>query len=134
MTSNFALKAPNRTDAPKILAQLADAMGQPVPSFEKIQAELRAERNRRREMRTRQNPVFKLAPNEDLGRLMIRMLFQEGSSAEYVNGVAKEMSNWASDEAEKKAALATYCRAVLNGDFEINRYVREALERLSGKQ
>lgn len=132
VVSNFALQAPNNTDAPKILKALAKSIGQPAPSYEKIRAELRAERTRRREKQIRDNVVFKLAPNDDLGRLMVSMLNRERVNEESVSRVVKQMKEWAGKDEKKKATLAKYCKAVLKGKHAKNRYAREALEKLSG--
>ena len=132
VVSNFALKAPNNTDAPKILKALAKSIGQPVPSYDKIRAELKAERKRRREKRLRENAVFKLAPNDDLGRLMVSMLYRERINEESVARVVKQLKEWAGKDDKKKATLAKYCKAVLKGKHAKNRYAREVLQKLSG--
>ena len=129
--SNFALLGPNNTDAQKILTAVAKSLGKSEPSYEKIRDEIRAERSRKRAARQKANPVFKLAPAEALGKLMMSMLYGEGITAEHVARVSDQMQKWAGDKKEKRAALAQYCKKVLDGDFEVNRYAREALEKMS---
>ena len=128
--SNFALLGPNNTDAQKILSSLAKALGQKEPSYEKIRSELRAERTKKSEATRKAHPVFKLAPENSLGKLMMSMLYREGITAEHVKEVSEQMKKWAGENKTKKAALAKYCKAVLDGKFEVNRYAREALEEL----
>ncbi len=131
VVANFALQAPNGTDAPKILAALAKLMGKPAPSYEKIRKELRAERDRRREMRRRENPVFKLAPNPDLGKLMLRMVHTEIRDPAHFKKVATEMREWAGDDAKKKAALAKYAKTVLGKSIKLTDPAREALKKFA---
>ncbi len=133
VVSNFALRAANNTDAPKILNALAQAQKKPSPSIDKIKQELRAARTARREKRTREMPVFKLAPHEDLGQLMVQMLFREGASEALATEVSLAMTKWASDDDEKMAALTQYCKAVLAGRFQVNRYARDALQKLASE-
>ncbi len=133
VVSNFALRAANNTDAPKILNALAQAQKKPSPSIDKIKQELRAARTARREQRMREMPVFRLAPHEDLGQLMVQMLFREGASEAHAHEVRDVMATWARDDDEKKAALTKYCKDVLAGRFQVNRYARDALQKLASE-
>ncbi len=134
VVNNFALLAPNNTDAPKILEALAKALGQKeVPSIDKIREELRAERDRRRNRNLANNPIVKLAPNEELGRIMIRMIVGEGLNERRVAEVKAQLKKWAGDNKERQAALVKYSEKILDGNFRLNRYAREALEDLAGR-
>jgi hypothetical protein len=59
------------------------------------------------------------------------MLYVERVNEEHVANVEKQMTKWAEDNAERRAMLTKYAKSVLGGKFEINRYAREALERLA---
>ena len=128
---NFAFTAPNQTDAPEILAALAKTLDQPVPDWEKLQGELRAERGRRREMRMRERPLYQLAPHPQIGRLMTSLVFTEDRSEERSQRVADEMRKWAGEDKEKQTALADYAQAILNGKLEVHPNAREQLRRLA---
>ncbi len=65
VVSNFTINGPNNTDAPEILAAIADAIDEPAPSFEEVRDELRAERQRQREMRRRENPNRRETESEE---------------------------------------------------------------------
>ena len=79
VVNNFVFEDPNSRDIQTILTAVAKTLGKPEPSFAKIQQELRAEGQRRRERRIRDNPVVKLAPNQELGRIMHGMLYSAGT-------------------------------------------------------
>ena len=79
----------------------------------------------------RSNPIYKLAPNPELGRLMLSMLYNEGNRAARTKQVASHMRQWAGDSQERRAALAKYCKAVVSGDFELNEYARKELKQLA---
>lgn len=130
VVANFALVAPNDTDAPKVLAAIAKLMDQPAPSLQKIQAEVRAERDRRRQDRLRENPLYKLAPDPALGKLMVQLVQGEDRSEEAAKEIAEAIAKWAGDKPEKKKALADYCKTVLE-KYECSRYAKEALTKLS---
>jgi hypothetical protein len=127
---NLVLTQPNLTDAPKILGSLATMLDKPKPSSDKIRSEMRIARQKRRKGKMRDHPVFKLAPNAQLGELMLSMLYGERVNEEHVANVERQMTKWVGDKAERKAALTKYAKAVLGGKFEINRYAREVLEKL----
>jgi len=129
--NSFALLGPNNTDAQKILSAIAEVIGKERPSYDQIRAEMRAERDRRRVARRKESPVFKLAPDEVLGTLMLNMVHMEGATEERVQEASLKLIKWAGDDQDKRAALAKYCKALLNGNFEINRYARAALKQMS---
>lgn len=132
VTHNFAINGPNNTDAPAILTAISKTIGaKKAPSLDQIRKEMRADRDRRRQNRIKQNPVYKLAPNDQLGRLMVAMLFREQVNEAAIKELSVGMTKWAGDDKKKKAALAAYAKKVLKGGFEINRYAREALEEFS---
>ncbi|MFQ5732928.1 MAG: hypothetical protein ACE5KM_13390 [Planctomycetaceae bacterium] len=133
VVDNFALLGPNNTDAPKVLAALAKMLGKDAPKLETLRAELRADRKRSRENRLKQTAVYKLAPNDALGKLMVAMLYRERTREADANRIAKQMKTWAGDDAKKNAALAKYCKAVLDKGYARNRYAKAAIEKLAGK-
>lgn len=130
--SNFAIVGPNNTDAPAILAALADVMDKPAPSFDAIQTALRAEREKRRNKTLRENPVFKLAPHAELGTLMVSLVVSEVANEGRAKRVAGQLEEWAGDDAQKRRELEKYSQAVLSGGFARDRYAREALQKLAG--
>lgn len=134
VVGNFALTQPNNTDAPEILAALANALGKPKPSYEKVRAELAAHRELQRKQRTAQNPVFKIAPSPEPGRLMLAMIYRENINETDVQKASLKLTGWAGDDKQKNAALVKYCKTLLKGNFEINRYSREGLRKLVGEE
>lgn len=134
VVSNFVMTQPNNTDAAGVLAALAEALDKPAPSYEKIRAEMGARRKQQRAQRMAQNPVVKLAPDPELGRLMIAMIFREDINEEIVQQASQKLTNWAGDDKEKNAALVKYCKALLEGEFDFSRYTREGLEKLVGEE
>lgn len=132
VVANFAVEDPNTRDAPKMLAAIAKLMGKPAPSYEKIRQELRVARERRREMRRRENPIVKLAPDLALGKLMLQMIHTEIRTEAHFKRVAAQMRKWAGDDDKKKAALAKYATAILEKDFEITGAARKIINKLAG--
>ena len=112
---------------------IAQAVGKETPSYEQIAAELREERARRGLALQKEHPVFRLAPTEALGTLMMAMIFREGVTEEHVKQVSDKMVEWAGESQEKQSALKRYCQDVLNGNFDINRYATEALREMSAE-
>ena len=133
VAANFALEDASAGDAPEILNALAKLMGKPAPSYEKIRKEVRAERARRREMRRREHPVVKLAPEIELGKLMLRMIQTEIRTAAHFKKVGDDMRKWVGDDERKKNALARYCRAVLEKEFELSEEARKVIKKLAGQ-
>ncbi len=132
--SNFVLRAPNGTDAPEILKALAKTLGEPAPSMDKIRAELRAERDRRSQKRIAENPIYKLAPNAELGRLMVRMQYGEGNNAARVKRTAEQLEKWAGKEEKKCEMLRKYSQAVLDSDnIRLTEASRKELKRLANE-
>ena len=131
MVNNFAYQDPNQEDAGEILAALATTAGLEKPSVEDIRKEMRAKRDERRKMRMKQHPIVKLAPNEDVGELMLAMIRTEGDREENAKRRSKQMLEWAGDNEERIETLRKYCKAVLEGDFEINEHSRKALQRIA---
>lgn len=130
---NFAIRGPNNTDAPDILAAVAKTIGKPAPKYETIRTEMRAERDRRRAKRMQETPLFKLAPNEALGKLMVSMINREQSTEEAVQEIGQAMKEWAGDDRDKQKMLTEYASKVLEGNFRLHRYAREALEEMAKK-
>ena len=130
VVDNFAINGPNNNDAPEILAAIARTIDRPTPSLEKIRDEIRADRQRKRDSRYREDPVYKLAPNDELGRMMVAMVKQEQASEAGVKETMERMQRWAGKDQQKRELVAQYARRLLNGNFSINRYAREALEQL----
>ncbi len=112
VTQNFAMKSANGTDAPPLLKAIAQSIDQPVPSYEKIRAEMREERNRRREKRLRENRAFKLAPAPQAGRLMVSLLSGEGVNEARAQRLRKQLQAWAGEDEKKREQLRKYARAV----------------------
>ena len=113
--------AKGRDAARPLYEELAAAIDRPVPSADKIREELRAERSQRREMKMMQeNPLFKLAPDPQLGQLMVRMTQREAYKAADTKRIAGQMLKWAGDSKQRKTALAEYCRAVLKGKSDLH--------------
>lgn len=130
--SNFAILGANtKQDAPKLLAAIAAAIGKPAPAVEQINRELRAERDRRRERNLKQRPLFRLAPNEQLGRLMVAMVYREQRSEADVARVAAAIRKWAGEDAERKKSVRDYSRAILDKQFDLHRYAREQIEKFA---
>lgn len=131
VVSNLVFNAPNGRDLEKIMAAVAKAYGKPAPKLAKVQQELRAERQRQMAKRIKASPVFKLAPNEQLGRIMFGMVNGRGNRSLVAKRRSKQLRDWAGDNKDRKATLRKYCKAVLTGNFKLNRYSREALENLA---
>ena len=132
--NNFVLRAPNGSDAPKILNALAKTLGEPAPSIDKIRTELRAERDRRRQKRIAENPIYKLAPNAELGRLMVGMQYGEGNNAARVKRTAEQLVKWTGKDEKKREMLRKYSKAVLNSDnIRLTEASRQALTRLANE-
>ena len=130
---NFAMLGPNNTDAPKILAAMAKVMKKDAPKTATIRAEIRADRQRRRLSRLKERPVYKLAPNDTLGKLMLSLIYRERTTQADADRITKQMTKWAGKDKKKQAALAKYCKAVLKEKLARNRYAREALEKIAGE-
>ncbi len=130
VVASFALEDPNQRDSDKILKEVAKVIGKDAPSYEQIREQLNERRRMRRDRRLRENPIFKLAPNDELGKMMVNMMGGEGSRERIARRQSEAMIKWVGDSAERKAALKKYCQAVLDGDFEMNEYAEAALKKI----
>ena len=132
VVSNLVFNAPNNNDLQKIMAAVAEAYGEPAPTLASVQQELRAERQRQMDIRLKASRVFKIAPAEEPGRIMFGMVNGRGNQTQNAKRRSQQLLDWAGDDKERKVALKEYCKAVLAGDFDLNRYSREAIEKLAG--
>lgn len=132
VVSNFVFQAPNNRDFETIMAAVAKALGEPEPTLANVQQELRAERQRQADNRIKASPVFKLAPNEQLGRIMFGMVNARGNQSQNAQRRSQQFLDWAGDSKERKSALKKYCKAVLAGDFRLNQYSLAAIQKLAG--
>ena len=131
VVNNFAYQDPNQEDAGEILAALATTAGLEKPSIDEIRKQIRAQRDERRKMRMKQHPLVKLAPNEDIGELMLALIRSEGDREANAKRRSRQLLEWAGNNEERKAALRKYCKAVLEGEFEINEHSRKALQKIA---
>ncbi len=131
VVNNFVFKAPNYRDLHAIITAVAKAHGKPEPTLAKLQQELRAERQRKADKRIKASPVFKLAPNEELGRIMFGMVNARGNRVLITKRRNQQYVQWVGDSKERKATLKKYCKAVLDGNFELNQYARAAIEKFA---
>jgi len=131
VVSNLVINAPNNRDLQKIMAAVAKASGKPEPKLAKVQQELRAERQRKQDKRIKASPVFKLAPDEQLGRIMFGMVNARGNRTKNATRRSKMLLDWAGDSEERKAALKKYCKAVLAGDFKLDQYALAVIQKLA---
>ena len=133
VVGNLVFQAPNANDLQKIMAAVAKALGEPEPALAKVQQELRAERQRQAEKRIKASPVFKLAPNEQLGRIMFGLVNSRGNRSLNAKRRSQQLQEWAGDSIERNSDLKKYCKAVLAGDFQLDRYAREAVKKFAGE-
>ena len=131
VVSNLVFNAPNNNDLQKIMAAVAKANGKPEPKLATVQQELRAERQRQVDKRIKASPVFKLAPNELLGRIMYGMVHARGNRSRNASRRSKQLLDWAGDSEERQSALKKYCKAVLDGNFKPDRYSLAAIKKIA---
>lgn len=131
VVGNMVFQAPNYRDLETIMVAVAKALGKPEPTLSKVQQELRAERQRQADKKIKASPVFKLAPNAQLGRIMFGMVNPRGNRSKNAQRRGQQLLDWAGDSKERKSALKKYCKAVLTGDFNLDRYSRPALKKLA---
>ena len=131
VVSNLVFNAPNYNDLQKIMAAVAKASGKTAPTLASVQKELRDERQRELDKRVKASPVFKLAPDEQLGRIMFGMLSGRGNLSLVAKRRSRQLRDWAADDVERKTVLKKYCEAVLAGKFKLNRYSREAIQAIA---
>ena len=134
VVNNLVFEDPNRRDLQTIMAAVAKALGKAEPTLAKVQQELRAERQRRLEKRITSSRVFKLAPNDKLGRSMFGMVNARGNRSQNAKRRSQQLLDWAGDSRERQSALKKYCKAVLTGDFNLNQYSLTAIQNLAGSQ
>jgi hypothetical protein len=133
VVNNLTLEDPNARDLQTIMVAVAIALGKPKPTLAKVQQELRAERQRQAEKRIKSSPVFKIAPNEELGRIMFGMVNGRGNQTLNAKRRSQQLLDWAGDNKERQSALKKYCKAVLAGDFQLNQYSQAAVQKLAGE-
>ncbi|MDA7980521.1 MAG: hypothetical protein MPJ50_17325 [Pirellulales bacterium] len=97
-----------------------------------VQQELRAERRRQNDERIKASPIFQLVPNAQLGRIMYGMIHARGNRSQIAARRSQQLIDWAGDGEERQSALKDYCKAVLAGDFGLDRYAQEAVKKLAG--
>ena len=131
VVSNLVFNAPNGGDLQKIMAAVAKASGKPEPTLAKVQQELRAERQKQQDKRIKSSPVFKLAPNEQLGRIMFGMVNARGNRSKNAMRRSKQLLDWTGDSEERKSTLKKYCKAVLAGDFNPDQYSLAVIQKLA---
>lgn len=131
VVSNLVFNAPNNNDLQKIMAAVANASGKPEPTLAKVQQELRAERQRQQEKRIKESPVFKLAPNEELGRIMFGMVNARGNRSKNAERRNQQLVEWLGDNKNRQAVLKKYCKAVLAGNFQPDRYSLAVIEKFA---
>lgn len=131
VVDNLVFQAPNNRDLQTIMTAVAKALGEPEPTLAEVQQELRAERQRRAEERIKASPIYKLAPSEEPGRIMFRIVNGRGNRSQIAQRGSQQLLDWAGDNKERKTELKKYCQAVLAGDFELDRYSREAIQKLA---
>ncbi len=130
VVENLVFKAPNNYDLEKIMAAVARSLGKAEPDLATVQRELRAERQQQAEKRMKSSPVFKLAPDETLGRIMFAMVNARGNRSRIAQRQSQQLAEWVGDSAERGSMLKEYCNALLAGDFQLDRYSQAALEKL----
>ena len=128
---NLVFQAPNNRDLETIMAAVAKVLDKPEPKLAKIQQELRAERQRRANKRIKASPVYKLAPNEQLGRIMFGMVNARGNRSQNAKRRSQQLLDWAGDNKKRKSALKEYCKVVLSGDFKLDQYSLAAIQKLA---
>ncbi|MCR9296767.1 MAG: hypothetical protein NXI32_29010 [bacterium] len=131
VVKNLVFNAPNGYDLETIMKAVATTLGKEQPTLTEVQQELRAERQRQAEERLKASPVFQLAPNEQLGRIMFGMVNARGNPSQNAQRLSQQLTEWAGDSQERQSELQKYCQAVLAGDFSLNRYSRAALQELA---
>lgn len=131
VVDNLVFNAPNAGDLKSIMQTVAKALGRPKPTLANVQKELRAERQRQQEERIKASPVFKLAPNEQLGRIMFGMVNARGNRSKNAQRRSQQLLDWAGDSKERRLKLQEYCESVLEGDFQLDQYSRAAIKKLA---
>ncbi len=133
VVDNLVFQAPNFRDLETIMGAVAKALGKPEPILAEVQQELRAERQRQADERIKASPVFKIAPNEELGRIMYGMVNARGNPSQNAKRRSKQLLDWAGDSEDRMSALKKYCKAVLAGDFKLDQYSQSAIQTIAGE-
>ncbi|MFK7737306.1 MAG: hypothetical protein AB8B50_14830, partial [Pirellulaceae bacterium] len=94
VVENLVFNAPNYRDLESIMGVVATANGKPKPKLEDVQKELRAERQRQLEQRIKASPSFKLAPNEELGKIMYGLVNSRGNRAKNAQRRRQMLTDW----------------------------------------
>ena len=126
----------NSNDSQKIINEAAKLVDNNPPTIAQIRNERRAWRNKEYQARLKQHPLFKAAPNEKLGQLMMSMRSPgEGQAAQQrrAKRIAGQMREWAGDNAERVAALKKYCKLAME-KVEFNQYSAAELKKIIGKE
>ncbi|MEM7478914.1 MAG: hypothetical protein AAF483_28360 [Planctomycetota bacterium] len=134
VVSNLVFNAPNNRDLESIMKAIAIACNAPEPTLADVQGELREVRQSEMEKRIKASPVFKLAPNEELGRIMFFMVNAHGNRTVIAKRRSQELLDWAENNQERQVVLKKYCEAILSGDFALNQYSRAAIKKLLGNR
>lgn len=131
VVDNLVFNAPNDRDLETIMGSVATALGKTKPTLATVQKQLRAERQRQQDKRIKASPVFKLAPNEQIGRIMFGMVNARGNRSKNAQRRSQQLLDWAGDSKERRLELQKYCRDVLEGDFQLDQHSREAIQKLA---
>ncbi|MEL6107099.1 MAG: hypothetical protein AAFU85_13740 [Planctomycetota bacterium] len=131
VVENLVFNAPNARDLEQIMVAVAKALDKPEPTLAAVQQELRAERQREMDKRVKASAVYKLAPNDELGRIMFGMVNGRGNLSLVAKRRSEQLRAWVGDSDDRKATLKKYCESVLSGKFNLNRYSRAALKALA---
>lgn len=132
VANNMVFNAPNNFDLEKIMIAVAEVQGAEKPSLAAVQKELRAERQRQLDLRIKASPVFKLAPNEELGRTMYWMANGRGNLSKNAQRRKQQLLDWVGDSADRKVKLRDYCKTILKENIKLNQFSLAAIQELSG--
>ena len=129
VVSNLVFNAPNNFDLEKIMVAVADALDVPTPKLKDIQQELREHRQRELDKRIKASPVFKLAPNEELGRHMYWLVNARGNMQRNSNRRKQMLLEWVGDDNSRGKELRDFCKSIItNNEIKLNQYSRGVVE------
>ena len=131
VVKNLVFNAPNNRDLESVMRAIANAVDAPEPTLARIQKELMAERKREMEKRIKASPVYKFAPDEELGRIIYGVVNARGNRMMHAKRRSQQLTDWSGDSEERAAELKKYCKAVLSGDFPLNQYSLNALKKIA---
>jgi len=132
VVSNLVFNAPNNFDLEKIMVAVAESTGTPKPTLAEIQRQLKEERQRQLDKRIKASPVFKIAPNEELGRTMYWMVNGRGNLSKNAMRRKQQLLDWAGDSIMRKLILRDFCQSILDKDVKLNQYSKSAISELAG--